>query len=62
MHGRIFIEGSVGSDLIVVIGIRTQDTAQMLLAEDDNVVQAFAVSCAEIRNRFAALRTLPCRR
>ncbi|GAC1552869.1 MAG: hypothetical protein NVS2B5_10850 [Beijerinckiaceae bacterium] len=44
MQGRIFIERSVGADLIVVISIRAQDAAQMLLAEDNDVVQAFAAN------------------
>src|SRR5246127_4600579 len=36
---RIFVQGSMRSDEVVIIGVRFQSPAQMLLAEDDEVIQ-----------------------
>src|SRR5450759_1931494 len=36
---RIFVQGSMRSDAVVIIGVRFQNPAQMLLAEDDEVIQ-----------------------
>jgi hypothetical protein len=41
MRRRIFVERSMRSDRIVVIGVGPQDAAQMLLAEDNDVVETF---------------------
>ena len=38
---RIFVQGSVRSDAVVIIGVRFQNPAQMLLAEDDEVIQNY---------------------
>ena len=44
MHGRVLVQGPVGSGLIVVASVGVQDAAQMLLTKDNDVVQAFAAN------------------
>ena len=39
---RIFIQGSVRSDVIVIARIGSQDSTQMGLAENDDMIQALA--------------------
>src|SRR4030081_2811815 len=36
---RIFVQRSMRSDAVVIIGVRFQNPAQMLLAEDNEVIQ-----------------------
>src|ERR1700686_3017573 len=36
---RIFVQRSMRSDAVVIIGVRFQNSAQMLLAEDNEVIQ-----------------------
>src|SRR6202140_1612392 len=36
---RIFVQRSMRSDAVVIIGVRFQNAAQMLLAEDNEVIQ-----------------------
>ena len=41
MHRRVFVQRSVSSRSIIVACVAAQDAAQMRLAKDDDVVQAF---------------------
>ena len=44
---RIFIQGPVGSDLVVIAGIGFQDSAQMRLAQDDEMIHGLAPDRAD---------------
>jgi hypothetical protein len=41
MGRRIFIRGQMRSEFVVITGVGRQDPAQMGLAEDDDVIEAF---------------------
>ena len=45
LHGpldrRIFEQGQMRPDFIVIVGVGEKDPAQMALAEDDDVIEAF---------------------
>ena len=41
MARRILIQGQMGSEFVVVAAVGCKDSAQMGLAEDDDVIEAF---------------------
>ena len=45
-HPRVLVQGTMCSRFIVVAGIRAQDPAQVLLAEDHEMVDALAADWA----------------
>ena len=44
---RILGQRQVGPDIIVISGVRRKDSAQMSLAKDDDVIEAFAADRAD---------------
>ncbi len=53
---RVLAEGEVGPDVIIIGGIRREDPAQMGLAEDDDVIEAFPTDRADQPLRMSILR------
>ena len=51
LHGTtkrgVFLERKMGTDAIVIVGIGSEDLAQMGLAQDQNMVQAFSPDRAD---------------
>jgi len=41
MGRRIFIQGQMRSEFIVIAGVVSEDSTQMGIAEDDDVIKAF---------------------
>jgi hypothetical protein len=41
MGRRIFIQGQMRSEFIVIAGVVSEDSTQMGVAEDDDVIEAF---------------------
>jgi len=46
MGRRIFVQGQMRSEFVVVAGVGRKDAAQMGFAEDDDVIEAFAADRA----------------
>jgi len=55
MARGILSQGQMRSELVVVAGVRRKDLAQMGLAEDDDVIQAFAADRADQSLRMPVL-------
>ena len=47
MEWGVFGERSVGSQFVVIVGIRRQDSAQVCFAEDDDMIQALSPDRAD---------------
>ena len=47
MERGIFGQGSVCSELVVIVGVRGEDLAQVRLAQDHNVVQTLSPDRAD---------------
>jgi hypothetical protein len=47
MARRILTQGQMGPEFIVIVGVGLKDPAQMGLAEDDDVIEAFAADRAD---------------
>ena len=46
-HGTVLIEGEMGPRLVVVGEVALQDTSQVLLVEDDDVIEALAPDASD---------------
>jgi hypothetical protein len=55
MARRILVQGQMRSKLVVVAGVRRKDLAQMGLAEDDDVIEAFPPDRADQSLRMTVL-------
>jgi hypothetical protein len=52
---RILVQGQMRSDSVVVAGVGRKDPAQMSLAEDDDVIEAFPADRADQSLRMPVL-------
>lgn len=55
MARRILTQRQVGPEFIVTVGVGLKDPAQMGLAEDDDVIEAFATDRADQPLRMPVL-------
>ena len=55
MARRIFIQGQMRSEFIVIAGVGREDPAQLGLAEDDDVIEAFPTDRADQSLRMPVL-------
>jgi hypothetical protein len=55
MARRILVQGQMRSELIVITGVGRKDPAQMGLAEDDDVIEAFPADRADQPLRMPVL-------
>jgi len=55
MARRILTQGQMGPEFIVIVGVGHKDPAQMGLAEDDDVIEAFAADRADQPLRMPVL-------
>ena len=55
MARRILTQGQMGPEFIVIVGVGLKDLAQMGLAEDDDVIEAFAADRADQSLRMPVL-------
>jgi hypothetical protein len=55
MGRRIFIEGQMRSELIVIAGVVSKDSTQVGVAEDDDVIEAFPPDRADQSLRMPVL-------
>ena len=55
MSRRILVQGQMRSDSVVIAGVGRKDPAQMGLAEDDDVIEAFAADRADQSLRMTVL-------
>jgi hypothetical protein len=55
MARRILIQGQMRSEFVVIAGVGCKDPAQMGLAEDDDVIKAFAADRADQSLRMPVL-------
>ena len=55
MDRRILVQGQMRSELVVIAGIGRKDPAQMGLAEDDDVIEAFPTDRADQSLRMSVL-------
>jgi len=52
---RILAEGEMCPDVIIIVGVGGKDPAQMGLAEDDDMIEAFAADRADQSLRMPVL-------
>jgi hypothetical protein len=55
MGRRIFIQGQMRSEFIVIAGVVSEDSTQMGIAEDDDVIEAFPADRANQPLRMPVL-------
>ena len=55
MARRIFIQGQMRSEFIVIAGVGSKDSTQMGVAEDDDVIEAFPADRADQSLRMPVL-------
>jgi hypothetical protein len=55
MARRILVQGQMRSDSVVIAGVGRKDPAQMGLAEDDDVIEAFPADRADQSLRMTVL-------
>jgi hypothetical protein len=59
MSRRILVQGQMRSELVVIASVGCKDPAQMGLAEDDDVIKAFAADRADQALRVPVLPGRP---
>ena len=55
MGRRIFIQGQLRSEFIVIAGVVSEDSTQIGVAEDDDVIEAFTADRADQSLRMPVL-------
>ena len=55
MGRRIFIQGQMRSEFIVIAGVVSEDSTQVGVAEDDDVIEAFPADRADQSLRMPVL-------
>ena len=56
MPRRIFVQGQVRPEVVVIAGVGRKNPSQMVLAEDDDVIEAFAANRANQPLRMPVLQ------